>query len=190
MTFRDRFFTSKTGRAILSWRILLGAAGGVAAALLGVPIWASIAIGIGVYLVSVALAMPRAPKLPAIDPFTVSEPWRHFVKDAQRSRQQLLTTVRSTPSGPLRDRLQSIFDRLDTGLAQGWQIAKRGDEIDAAVKAGQMASAEQLALQSRASADLAAAKTASVKALAVNAEMKASNAALAQELNRNTGERK
>jgi hypothetical protein len=63
-------------------------------------------------------------------------------------------------------------------------------EADAAVKAGQMASAEQLALQSRASADLAAAKTASIKALAVNAEMKASNAALAQELNRNTGERK
>ena len=134
MAFRDRFFSSKTGRAILSWRILLGAAGGVAAALLGVPIWASIAIGMGVYLVSVALAMPRTPKMPAIDPFTVSEPWRHFVKDAQRSRQQLLTTVRSTPSGPLRDRLQSIFDRLDTGLAQGWQIAKRGDEIDAAVK--------------------------------------------------------
>jgi len=134
VAFRDRFFSSKTGRAILSWRILLGAAGGVAAALLGVPIWASIAIGMGVYLVSVALAMPRTPKMPAIDPFTVSEPWRHFVKDAQRSRQQLLTTVRSTPSGPLRDRLQSIFDRLDTGLAQGWQIAKRGDEIDAAVK--------------------------------------------------------
>jgi hypothetical protein len=63
-------------------------------------------------------------------------------------------------------------------------------EADAAVKAGQMVSAEQLALQSRASADLAAAKTASIKALAVNAEMKASNAALAQELNRNTGERK
>ena len=134
MSFRDRFFTAKTGRAILSWRILLGAAGGAGAALLGVPIVASIAVGLGVYVVSVALAMPRSPKLPAIDPFTVSEPWRHFVKDAQRSRQQLLTTVRSTPSGPLRDRLQSIADRLDSGLVQGWQIAKRGDEIDAAVK--------------------------------------------------------
>jgi len=133
VAFRDRFFSAKTGRAILSWRILLGAAGGVAAALLGVPILASIAVGVGVYLASVALAMPRSPKLPAIDPFTVSEPWRHFVKDAQRSRQQLVATVRNTPSGPLRDRLQSIADRLDSGLVQGWQIAKRGDEIDAAV---------------------------------------------------------
>lgn len=63
-------------------------------------------------------------------------------------------------------------------------------EADSAVKAGHMAVAEQMALQSRASADLAAAKTASIKALAVNAEMKASNAALMQELNRNSGERK
>ena len=63
-------------------------------------------------------------------------------------------------------------------------------EADVAVKAGRMASAERLALQSRASADLAAARTASVKALAVNAEMKDSNSALTQELNRNTGERK
>src|SRR5262245_57073277 len=128
MAFRDRFFTAKTGRAILSWRLLLGAAGGLATRLLGAPVIAAGAAGLGVAAVACALAMPRTPRTPAIDPFAVSEPWRDFVKDAQRSRQQLLTTVRSTPSGPLRDRLQSIADRLDTGLAQGWQIAKRGDE--------------------------------------------------------------
>ncbi len=134
MAWRDRFFTPKTARAILSWRLLLGAAAGIAAGLLGVPIVASIAVGVGIYLGSVAVAMPRAPKVAAIDPFTVGEPWRHFVKDAQRARQQLLATVRETPAGPLHDRLASIATRLDGGLQQGWQIAKRGHDIDAAVK--------------------------------------------------------
>ena len=43
--------------------------------------------------------------------------------------------MRNTRAGPLHDRLQTIADRLDAGLQQGWQIAKRGHEIDAAVKA-------------------------------------------------------
>jgi hypothetical protein len=60
-------------------------------------------------------------------------------------------------------------------------------EANAAVKDRHMASAERLALESRASADLAAAKTASVKALAVNTEMKAGNAALVEELDRKGG---
>ena len=36
--------------------------------------------------------------------------------------------------GPLRDRLQDIADRLDAGLREGWEVAKRGDQIDAAVR--------------------------------------------------------
>ena len=63
-------------------------------------------------------------------------------------------------------------------------------EADAAVMAGRMAAAERLALESRVAADLAAARTASTKALAVNAEMKAGNATLVEELNRNSGDRK
>jgi hypothetical protein len=43
--------------------------------------------------------------------------------------------VSDTAPGPLRDRLQSIADRLDAGLQQGWVVAKRGHEIDGAVKA-------------------------------------------------------
>lgn len=134
MAWRDRFFTPQTARAILSWRLLLGVAGGVTAGLIGLPIVAAVAVGLGLYAASVAIAMPRAPKVAAIDPFTVGEPWRHFVKDAQRARQQLHATVRETPAGPLRDRLASIAGRLDAGLQQGWQIAKRGHEIDAMVR--------------------------------------------------------
>ena len=134
MAWRDRFYTPQTARAILSWRLLLGAAAGVGGALLGLPIVAAVAVGLGVYAAAVALAMPRSPKVAAIDPFAVGEPWRHFVKDAQRARQQLQATVRGTPPGPLRERLESIAQRLDNGLQQGWQVARRGDEIDGAVR--------------------------------------------------------
>jgi hypothetical protein len=99
------------------------------------------------------------------------------------------------PEASLQAARQAITtaEGVDAGRSAPGEMAEARSKIaeaDVAVKAGQMASAEYLALQSRASADLAAAKTASAKALAVNAEMKASNAALAQELNRNTGERK
>ncbi len=99
------------------------------------------------------------------------------------------------PEASLQAARQAITtaEGVDAGHNAPGELAEaRGKlaEADAAVKAGRMASAEQLALEARTSADLAAAKTASIKALAVNAEMKASNAALMQELNRNTGERK
>ncbi|HLM28882.1 MAG TPA: hypothetical protein VK360_03080 [Acidimicrobiales bacterium] len=134
MAFRDRFFTPATAKAILSWRILLGAAVGVAVALAGMPVLGAIGVGLVVYAASVAAAMPKAPKRPVIDPFTVGEPWRQFVQTAQRSRRQLRDTLAGAPEGPLRDRLQDIADRLDRGLLEGWQIAKRGNEIDGIVR--------------------------------------------------------
>ena len=133
MAFRDRFWTPATARAILSWRILLGAVVGIVAGLLGLPIPLAVILGVVVYAGAVALAMPKDARPPQIDPFTLSEPWRRFVQNAQRSRRQFRTTVANTPPGPLHDRLADIAARLDAGLQEGWQVAKRGDEIDAAV---------------------------------------------------------
>jgi hypothetical protein len=134
MGLRDRFFTARTARAILSWRILLGAAAGVLASLLGAAWPVAAVIGAAVYVGSVALAMPKRPARPQLDPFSVSEPWRQFVQAAQRSKRHLTDTVRTAQAGPLRDRLQSIADRLDQAIAESWQIARRGDEIDSAVR--------------------------------------------------------
>ncbi len=134
MGLRDRFFTARTAGAILSWRIVLGAAAGVVASLLGVAWPLAAVIGAAVYAGSVALAMPKRPARPQLDPFAVSEPWRQFVQGAQRSRRQLADTVRSAQAGPLRDRLQGIVGRLDQAIAESWQIARRGDEIDSAVR--------------------------------------------------------
>ncbi len=134
MAFRDRFFTTQTAKAILSWRILLGGAAGVAAGVLGLPVVAAVGIGAAVYAGSVATAMPKRRVVATMDPFTVSEPWRQFVQAAQRSRRQLQETVRNTAPGPLRDRLQDIADRLDNGLQESWAIARRGHEIDAIIR--------------------------------------------------------
>jgi hypothetical protein len=133
MAFRDRFWTPTTARAVLSWRILLGVVVGVVTALVGVPIPVAALLGVIVYVVGVAVAMPRAPKPATFDPFTLSDPWRRFAQNAQRSRRQFRTTVANTAPGPLHDRLADIAARLDAGLQDGWQIAKRGDEIDSAV---------------------------------------------------------
>lgn len=134
MGLRDRFFTARTAGAILSWRILLGAAAGVVASLIGVAWPVAAVIGAAVYAGAVAVSMPKRPARPQLDPFSVSEPWRQFVQAAQRSKRHLADTVRSAQAGPLRDRLQSIADRLDQAIAESWQIARRGDEIDSAVR--------------------------------------------------------
>jgi hypothetical protein len=134
MAFRDRFFTPATARAILSWRILLGAAFGVAAGLLGASVPIAIAAGAAVYAVSVLLAMPRGAKLPVIDAFTLSEPWRHLMQSAQASQRKLHDTIAAVPRGPLREQLDEISTQLQHGLAEAYRVAKAGDDIDDVVR--------------------------------------------------------
>ena len=134
MGFRDRFYTAKTARAILSWRILLGVVVPVVLVVAGMQIGAAIGIGAVVYAGSVGLAMPKPAGRPVIDPFVLSEPWRKLIQNAQASGRKLRETVGRTPSGPLKETLQDIADQLEHGLDEAWQIARRGDEIDDAVR--------------------------------------------------------
>lgn len=135
MAFRDRFFTPTTAKAILSWRLLLGAAVGVGVGLLAGPL-AGVAAGVVVYAGSVVAAMPRdqRPKPASIDPFALGEPWRQFVQQGQRAARRLAETIDGVSPGPLRDRLRQIADELDRGLVEAFTIARRGDEIDTAVR--------------------------------------------------------
>ena len=134
MGFRDRFYTPKTAKAILSWRMLLGAAAGVVAGVAGVPVLLAIGTGFVIYAGAVGLAMPKPVGRPLIDPFVLSEPWRKLMQNAQSSGRKLRETVSRTPSGPLKETLQDIADQLEHGLDEAWQIARRGDEIDDAVR--------------------------------------------------------
>ena len=60
---------------------------------------------------------------------------------------------------------------------------------DTAVKEQRMTMAEQFADESRVEAELASAKTADVKARAVNEEMTRSNGTLIEEMQRNSGDK-
>jgi hypothetical protein len=134
MGLRDRFFTPQTARAILSWRILLGIGAGAALAFAGVGIGAAVGLGVVVYASAVAAAMPRGRRRPVIDPFTLGEPWRQLVQRTQASGRLLRETVERVAEGPLRDTMRAIAEQLDRGIDEAWAIARRGDEIDDAVR--------------------------------------------------------
>ena len=134
MGFRDRFFTAKTARAILSWRILAGIASTVVLGVLGVNLVVALLAGVAVYTGLVLLGMPRQRTRPPLDPFTVGEPWRQFVHATQRSGTRLRETIGGVGAGPLHDKLATIGEKLDQALADTWEIARRGDEIDDTIR--------------------------------------------------------
>jgi hypothetical protein len=130
LSMRDRFLSPPVARAMVSPSGLVAAAMGAGVAiavelpLLAVPVAAALA-----WAVRVAVAVPRARRPERIDPFTVGEPWRRFVQDALSARARFEEAVRSTPPGPLRDRLGEIGVRIDDGVGQVWQIAQRGQSL-------------------------------------------------------------
>lgn len=132
MSLRDRFYTPQTAKAILGWPILFGVGLAVGTILLGFPVAISISAGVLAYGLSVFTVMPRDKRV-RIDPFTVQEPWRQFVQGAQRSATKLHQTVEGSSAGPVQDRMASIVAKLDHGLDETWQIARRGHDIDQAI---------------------------------------------------------
>ena len=75
----------------------------------------------------------RVPRRPTIDPFTLSEPWRRHVAASQSAQRRFIETTRNTPEGPLRDRLGQIEVQVQHALEECFAIARRGDELDAAL---------------------------------------------------------
>ena len=129
MSLRDRLYTPQTAKAVLSWRILLGIGVAAGSIFFGVAPALGIPFGLVAYTASVSIAMPRDKRV-RIDPFAVQEPWRQFVQGAQRSAVKLHQTVEAVRAGPIHDRLASIVTKLDHGLDETWQIARRGHDID------------------------------------------------------------
>ena len=83
LSLRDRFFTPPVARAITSPTAILAVGVGAGIAILaGGGVIGAIALGAAAFAGRVAAAIPRAPQEERIDPFTLSEPWRHYVQDA------------------------------------------------------------------------------------------------------------
>jgi hypothetical protein len=134
LTFRDRFFSPSTARAITSpLSIILAGVGAAGGMLLGGPAGAVLG-GALLYGGRVLTGMPKAGKGPVIDPLALSEPWRNYVGASLSAQMRFRRTVDSVPAGPLRDRLADVVARVDDSVEECWKIGRRGHEIDGALR--------------------------------------------------------
>ncbi|MEP7203611.1 MAG: hypothetical protein ABI894_13435 [Ilumatobacteraceae bacterium] len=97
---------------------------------------AIVAIGVIAVAAIAAFLRGRRPALKpmSIDPFVLSEPWRRSISAAQSSQRRYREIVASTPAGPLRSNMESITRQVQRAVEECWLIARRGDELDSALK--------------------------------------------------------
>lgn len=130
LSFRDRFFTPSVARAMTSpGAILLAGAGAGVVIATGLPLLAAPIVGLGAYVARVLAAVPRNEAAQRIDAFALPEPWRSSVVDAQKAQVRFGQAVKLAPAGPIRDRLVAIGERIDDGINEAFQIAKRGAQL-------------------------------------------------------------
>lgn len=84
-------------------------------------------------IVAVVLLLRRVPKGERIDPFTLGEPWRIYVRDALHAQARFKEAVREVRPGPLRDRLEEIGGRIGEGVEECWRVAKQANAMQRAV---------------------------------------------------------
>lgn len=105
----------------------------VIAALLSVPWYLLMALALVLWLGAMALVslriMAKADRPDDIDPFALREPWRFYVRDAQKAQRDIAETVTNTPEGPIRERLQTMHGRLGDGVNEVWQISNLGQTL-------------------------------------------------------------
>ncbi len=133
MSFRDRFYTPQVARAMTSPSgIVAGGAGAAIGVLVGLgPIGAVIGAIIA-WVLRVGVAVPRRQRAAStrIDPFSLGDRWNRLVRDAQQAQHSFDRAMRSTPAGPLRERLDEIRTHLAEGVVEVWEIAKAGDAVE------------------------------------------------------------
>lgn len=129
MSFRDRLYTRRTAEAITSPSgIVLAGAGISVGVLAGAPLL-GLVLGALLWGGRVLFAMPRRQKGERIDPHSLQDPWRRFVKEAQQAKARFDHAVATAAPGPLRDRLAEIGDRIEAGVHECWNIARRGNVL-------------------------------------------------------------
>ena len=109
----------------------------------------------------------------------------------------LAAACASTPPAPTASlqaaqRAISNAEQTEAGRYAPGELSEARTKLasaDTAVKEQRMTMAEQFADESRVEAELASAKTADVKARAVNEEMTRSNGTLIEEMQRNSGDK-
>lgn len=122
--------TKKTADAVMApSAILLAGAGAAAAILGGLPLLAVAGAGVLAYGVRVLSMLPRLRHHSNIDPMSIADPWRSFVREALDAQRRYRKAVAGANPGPMRDKLVEIGERVDDGVDECYRIAKRGDAL-------------------------------------------------------------
>jgi len=130
----EHWKSQKTADAVMApSAIVLAGAGAAAAILAGLPALAIVGIGALAYAVRVGTLLPRRQRGSRIDPMSIADPWRRFVREALDAQRRYRKAVETTAEGPMRDRLIEIGARIDAGVDECWRVARRGDQLVRAI---------------------------------------------------------
>ncbi len=133
LSARDRVLSPSVARALTSPGGIVAAGAGVSAGiLLGLPVVAVAGVGALAWAARVALAVPRNPREPRIEPGRLRAPWQGFMRDALQAQRQFSNARARARSGPLRERLDTIDERLLAGVQECWQVAQAGNDLSEA----------------------------------------------------------
>ena len=134
-SFRDRFFTPKVATAITSPSAIVAAGAGAAVGMVAGGPLGAIFGGALLFAARVWFAIPRKEPSPTdIDPFTLSDPWRRLVQDALSAEREFDAAIGAVDSGPLRDRLDTIGERVQAAVMECWEVALAGHSVAQARK--------------------------------------------------------
>jgi hypothetical protein len=144
LSLKDRFFTPPVARAMMSPSgILLAGAGLSVGIVAGFPILIAAGVGAAAWAARVGASVPRQPSEERIDPFTLGEPWRNYVRDAVQAQGRFRESISDLKEGPLRDRLTEIADRIEVGVRESWRVAQHGQSLTDARKKIDVADAQR-----------------------------------------------
>ncbi len=129
LSFRDRFFTPKVARAIVSPGAIVSTAAGASVGILTGNAVVAVGLAVAGFVTWVAAAIPRKPRKDRIDPFTLSEPWRRLTTETLAARDRFRNTVRRTEPGPIRERLDALVDQIDESVDEAWETARAGHAL-------------------------------------------------------------
>lgn len=69
-----------------------------------------------------------------VDPFSLGDPWKRFVIDAQNAQARYRRAVKRSRSGPLKERLEELGGRIDQAVLECWRVACQGDNLGGALR--------------------------------------------------------
>jgi hypothetical protein len=149
-----------TVRAAVSPTAIAAAAVGVGIGLLAQSVIVAVILGVGFWSVRMAAGVfarrrrqkAARPKPAQLDPWSVPEPWRQLLHQADSAQSRFDSAIKDWPPGPIQERLADLQPRLWADVTDIGTIARRGAALSAwnsGVPATGRPTARQLAEQLR-----------------------------------------